>query len=77
MNDEQVSADDLTPRERIVFIASCRLADVETGDEREALFYDPAYAAEAERLAELGWLERAEYEGELAGYRLSAAATSH
>jgi hypothetical protein len=61
-----------------VFVASCQLAERETGDKREPLFYDPDYAAEAERLAELGWLERVEYEGELAGYRLSAAArTAH
>jgi hypothetical protein len=75
---EQFSADDLTPRERAVFVATCQLADLDDGDEREPLFYDPAYAAEAQRLAELGWLERVEAEAQLAGYRLSSiAATAH
>jgi hypothetical protein len=76
MSDEQLSADDLTDRERVVFVATCQLAERESGDEREQLFYDPDYAAEAEHLSELGWLERVEHEGALAGYRLSSWATA-
>jgi hypothetical protein len=79
MTDEELSADDLTDRERIVFVATCQLAEHESGDEREPIFYDPDYAVEAEHLVELGWLERVEHEGELlAGYRLSSwAAAAH
>jgi hypothetical protein len=74
MSDEQLSANDLTERERSVFAATCQLAEYETGDKREPLFDDPDYVDEAEHLADLGWLERVEHEGELVGYRLSSYA---
>jgi hypothetical protein len=76
MSEEQLSADDLTDRERVVFVATCQLTERESGDEREPVFWDPDCAVEAERLAELGWLERVEHEGELAGYRLSSWAVA-
>ena len=72
MRDEELSDEALTPRERVVFVATCQLAERESDDERELLFLDDDYVAEAERLAELRWLERVEHEGELAGYRLSS-----
>jgi hypothetical protein len=80
MNDELTVAD-LSPREGLVLIASCELT--ERSGEREPVIFDPAYAAECERLVEIGWLDRVEVEisetvTDLAGYRLSPrAATAH
>ena len=56
MRDEELSDEALTPRERVVFVATCQLAERESDDERELLFLDDDYVAEAERLAELRWL---------------------
>jgi hypothetical protein len=75
MTESQLTAEDLTPRERLVFIASCQLKEV---DGPEALIHDPEYATVLERLRHLGWLEAVTYEtkeGEaLAGYRPTPAA---
>jgi hypothetical protein len=76
MSDEQFDASDLTERERIVFVATCQLSERQSDDEREAIFWDPNYSAEAEHLADLGWLERVEHEGELVGYRLTSWAVA-
>jgi hypothetical protein len=74
VTESQLSAEDLTPRERLVFIASCRLKEV---DRPEPLIHDPEYATELEQLRDLGWLEAVTYktkEGEaLAGYRPTPA----
>jgi hypothetical protein len=74
---DELTVDDLSPRERIVFIASCQVA------ERVPVLFDPGYVRECERLTELGWLERVEVvhredDCELAGYRLTRrASTAH
>lgn len=68
-----LNVDDLTPRERSVFLASCQLEDT-AKDGRTQLMHDPEYAAECERLAALGWLERVSHDDEPVGYRLSPEA---
>jgi hypothetical protein len=68
-----MNVDDLTPRERIVFMASCRLEDA-SPDGRTPLMHDPEYGLECENLTELGWLERVEHGDELAGYKLTSHA---
>jgi hypothetical protein len=69
----QLDVTDMSPRERLVFLASCRLGDT-APDGRAPVLHDPAYSGECERLAEVGWLERVEHAGKLVGYRLSPEA---
>jgi hypothetical protein len=75
VSEDQLSAEDLTPREQRAFIASCQLKDRSP----EAVMFDAEYADELEQLAEFGWLEQVIGEDEdgervLFGYRLSPAA---
>ena len=77
-----LTVDDLSPRERVVVLASCQLGQAGGSDPRKAVMYDPDYTEECEHLFELGWLERVEVEHaeerELVGYHLSQeAATAH
>jgi hypothetical protein len=78
---DELTVDDLSPRERIVFIASCQVA--ERDGAKVPVLFDPGYVRECERLTELGWLERVEVvhredDCELAGYRLTRrASTAH
>jgi hypothetical protein len=71
-----MTADALTPRERLVFLAGCTQADADGGTGKPQVLWDPEYRAECDRLTGLGLFERVEHEfaggrRELAGYRLS------
>ena len=71
-----MTADDLTPRERLVFLAACSQADADDGTGKPQVIHDPEFHVECDRLAELGLFERVELDfaggrRELAGYRLS------
>jgi hypothetical protein len=80
--DDDLTATDLSPEERLLVLASCWLEDRGDGIKPRVL-YDPERIRECESLVRLGWLDRVEVvdaqgRRQLAGYRLSARArTSH
>jgi len=71
-----MTADDLSPRERVVFLAACNQADADDGTGKPQVIHDPEYDAECDRLTEVGVFEKVELEfadgrRAVAGYRLS------
>ena len=72
--EKQLSADDLSPVERAVFLASCQLEDKTADGRIPVIKLDADYFEACEHLVELGWLERVEVDDKLVGYRLSKRA---